>query len=241
MAAPSTGQYNLRSNGKEVHLPVELHMAEDSTFMRDLLHAQKSSSSGQVSDNDSSINESDCEALIATSDDESGSGNEGTTQTFVKKSDRAKSDVRQSTSQQAINMQILAQLQTLGSRFDAMEKKSCKKSNDSTKINSTSTKPKSKPHTAVTIPPVHQISASHDLQTLRQDANIQIQVEKRLQELASLNKTGTKLKSLREGSVEVLVRIVSNGPMSTSYQATQKNASHTTSFLLHNGWLALVA
>ena len=86
-----------------------------------------------------------------------------------------------------------------------MEKKSCKKSNDSTKIKSKSTKPKSKPHTAVTIPPVHQISAPHDLQTLRQDANIQIQVEKRLQELASLNKAGTKLKSLRGGSVEVLV------------------------------------
>ena len=206
MAVPSTRQYNLRSNGKEVHLPVELQMAEDSTFMRDLLHAQKSSSSGQVSDNDSSINESDCEALIATSDDESGSGNEGTsTQTFVKKSDPAKSDVSQSTSQQAINMQILAQLQTLGSRLDAMEKKSCKKSNDSTKIKSKSTKPKSKPHTAVTIPPVHQISSPHDLQTLRQDANIQIQVEKRLQELASLNKAGTKLKSLRGGSVEVLV------------------------------------
>ena len=124
MAAPSTCQYNLRSNGNEVHLFVELHMA----FMRDLLHAQKSSSSGQVSDNDSSINESDCEALIATSDDESGSGNEGTsTQTLVKKSDPAKSDVSQSTSQQAINMQILAQLQTFRSRLDAMEKKSCKK------------------------------------------------------------------------------------------------------------------
>ena len=111
MAAPSTRQYNLCLNGNEVHLPVALHMAEDSTFMKDLLHAQKSSSSGQVSDNDSSINESDCEALIATSDDESGSGNEGTS-TFVKKSDPTKSDVSQSLSQQAINMQILAQLQT---------------------------------------------------------------------------------------------------------------------------------
>ena len=186
MAAPSTRQYNLCSNGNEVHLPVSLHMAEDSNFMKDLLQAQKSFSSGQVSDNDSSINESDCEALIATSDDESGSGNEGTgTQTFVKKSDPTKSDVSQSTSQQAINMQILAQLQTFCTRLDAMEKKSCKKSNDTTKIKSKSTKTKPKTHTAVTIPPVHQISAPHDLQTLRQDANIQIQVEKRLQELAS--------------------------------------------------------
>ena len=104
--------------------------------MRDLLATQKSSTSGQVSDNDSSIHESDCEALTASSDDDSGSGNERTsTETLVKKSDPTKSDVN-STSQQAINMQILAQLQTLGSRFDAMEKKSCKKSNDRTKIKS---------------------------------------------------------------------------------------------------------
>ena len=54
MAVSSTRQYNLRSNGSEVvHLPVELHMAEDTAFMRDLLATQKSSTSGQVSDNDS--------------------------------------------------------------------------------------------------------------------------------------------------------------------------------------------
>ena len=89
MAGSSTRQYNLRLNGnKVVHLPVELHMAEDSSFMRDILATQKSSSSGQVSDNDSSIHESDCEALIASFNDESVSGNEGTsTETFVKKSD----------------------------------------------------------------------------------------------------------------------------------------------------------
>ena len=44
---------------------------------------------------------------------------------------------------------------------------------------------------------------------MRQDANLQIQVEKHLQELASLNKAGTKVKSLRGGggggAVEVLV------------------------------------
>ena len=69
-------------------------------------------------------------------------------------------------------MQILAQLQTLGSRLDAIEKKSWKKSNDRTKIKNKSIKPKSKPHTAVTLPPVHQSSASNDLQTLRQDVKL---------------------------------------------------------------------
>ena len=180
--AASTRQYNLCSNGNEVvHLPVELHMAEDSTFMKDLLAVQKSSSSGQVSDNDSSINESDCEALIASSDDNTDSCNKGTsTQTFVKKSDSTKSDVH-SSSQVAINMQIRAQLHKLGSRLDAMEQKSCKKTNNKTKIKNKGKKTKNKPHIAVTLPPVHLSGASNKLQSLRQDANLQIQVEKRLQ------------------------------------------------------------
>ena len=71
MAIPSTRQYTLRSSGQEtVQLPVELHMHEDSIFIQDLLAAQKASTSGQVSDNESSITESDCEALIASSDEE---------------------------------------------------------------------------------------------------------------------------------------------------------------------------
>ena len=62
MATASTHQDNLRSNGHDtLQLPVELHMAEDSTFMKDLLASQKNPLSGQVSDNDSSINYSDCD------------------------------------------------------------------------------------------------------------------------------------------------------------------------------------
>ena len=127
-ATAPTRQYNLRSNGrKTMQLPAELHMAEDSTFLKDLLASQKTPLSGQVPDSDSSLNASDCEALIATSGDEHDSCIEGTNQeTFVKKTDQTVSDT-QSTSQQAINIQILAQLQSLGSRLDAMEKKSCKK------------------------------------------------------------------------------------------------------------------
>ena len=128
-------------------------------------------------------------------------------------------------------MQILTQLQALGSRLDAMEKKSCKKSTVITKIKNKSTKPKIKSQTAVTPPPVHQNSGFTDLQRLRQDVNLQIQVEKRLQELASLNKAGTKVKCP--------TRL--NGPMSTFSQETLKNESHAISCLLHNGWLALVA
>ena len=69
--AASTRQYNLRSAGQStVEVPVELHMSEDNTFMMELLVSQQESTTGQVSDNDSSIDESDCEALIASSDDD---------------------------------------------------------------------------------------------------------------------------------------------------------------------------
>ena len=87
-----------------------------------------------------------------------------------------------------------------------MGKKSCKKSNDTSKIKNKSVKTKAKTQTMVAPSPGHQISGFNNLQTMRQDANLQIQVEKRLQELASLNKAGTKLKSLRgRGPVDVLV------------------------------------
>ena len=86
-----------------------------------------------------------------------------------------------------------------------MEKKSCKKSTDTTKIKNKSHKPKVRTQPAVALPPVHQDTSVNDLHSLRQDATLQIQVERRLQELAALNKTGTKVKSLRGGPVEVLV------------------------------------
>ena len=134
----------------------------------------------------------DSEALIASLDDEHASCNDTVNQeTSVKKSDPTESD-SQSTSQQAINIQILAQLQSLGKRLNVMEKKSCKKSTDTTKIKNKSFKSKVKTQPAVTPPPVHQVSGFNDIHTMSQDVNLQMQVEKRLQELASFNKTGTK-------------------------------------------------
>ena len=158
---------------------MEIHKSQDSTFMKELLASQQDSVSGQVSD-DSSINDSDCEALIASSDDENDSCNQVVNQeTSVKKSDPTESD-SQSTSQQAINLQILAQLLSLGKRLDVMEKKSCKKSTDTTKIKNKSYKSKAKTQPVVTHPPVYQDSGVNDLQTLRQDVNLQMQVEKHL-------------------------------------------------------------
>ena len=67
MAEISTHQYKLRSGKQDsVHLPVELQMPKDRTFLRGPLASQKPFISGQVSANDSSIHEYDCEVLIAS-------------------------------------------------------------------------------------------------------------------------------------------------------------------------------
>ena len=114
--AASTRQYNLRSAGQgTVEVPVQLHMSEDNTFMKELLVAQQEPTTGQVSDNDSSIDESDCEALIASSDDNDSRQQVVNRHKSVKNSDPTILD-SQSTSQEAINIQILAQLQSFGKR-----------------------------------------------------------------------------------------------------------------------------
>ena len=73
------------------------------------------------------------------------------------------------------------------------------KSTDTTKIKNKGYKSKVRTQPAVTLPPVYQDSGVNDLHTLRQDANLQLQVEKSLQEFASLNKTGTKSQILKGG------------------------------------------
>ena len=66
MADKVTRQYNLRSKEELVTLPVQLQLSDDGRFMSDLL-AKEGSHTGQVSDSESSINDSDCEALIHSS------------------------------------------------------------------------------------------------------------------------------------------------------------------------------
>ena len=75
--------------------------------------------------------------------------------------------------------------------------------------------------------PGHPISNFPDSQSVRQDVVLQAQVEKCLQELANLNKTGTKIKSLRGDPVEVMY-------------SSQKRESLMTSILSLTGWLTLV-
>ena len=119
MADIPTRQYNLRSGRQdEDHLPIQLQMAEDSTFLTDLLASQNASIFGQVSD-DSSIN--DCEALVASSDDKQKSELSGTINKQSTSSlDPACSNIV-SVSQQAINIQILEQLQVLQDKKETWE------------------------------------------------------------------------------------------------------------------------
>ena len=208
MADIPTRQYDLRSGRREeLHVPVHIQMSEDSTFLKQLMatQGQGSSNSGQVSDI-SSLNESDCDVLIASSEDEQESETKSTvSNTGVASSDPTSSDGT-NVSQQAINLQILSQLQAMGKRLDAMEQKTCKKSSDASKIKNKSVKPKSKAKAQVAPSSSHQ-ETSHvpDLQSIRQDAVLQAQVAKRLKELTDSEKSGTKLKSLRGGPVEVMV------------------------------------
>ena len=102
-------------------------------------------------------------------------------------------------------MQILSQLKSLGRRLDDMEAKNCKKTSDQSKIKVKSIKKKVKStDTPVTVAPSTSITTP-DLSSLRQDALIQLKVEQRLKELQETEKQG-KLKSMRGGSVEVMVK-----------------------------------
>ena len=63
MAESATRPYNLRSREEVVELPVQLHLADDEKFISDLLASDRTQT-GQVSGSDSSLNDTDCDALI---------------------------------------------------------------------------------------------------------------------------------------------------------------------------------
>ena len=194
MAEAATRPYNLRSREEVVELPVQLQLSDDTRFMSDLLANNKDN--GQVSDTDSSIDERDCEALV----------NSPSTSVTNAGSDQNPA-IGGSVSQQMINMQILQQMQSLGQRLDNMEEKSCKKTSDQAKVKNKTVKTKKvkNSETPVTVAPQSKhLGTVPDLNTLRQDALIQLKVEERLKQLQENDKPG-KIKSLRGGAVEVLV------------------------------------
>ena len=108
--------------------------------------------------------------------------------------------------QQAINVQILAPLASISDRLNTLEKKDVKKDSDLKKKKS-SLKKKTDTHAAPVTLPQHQCPSltMPNLQSIRQDAFIQSQLDQRLKELTNSDNAGTKIKSLRGGPVDVVV------------------------------------
>ena len=107
-----------------------------------------------------------------------------------------------------------------------------KKSSDHSKIKNKSKNKTVGTYTPVTLPPA-QVAAQPlpNLQYLRGDAYIQSQVEQRLKNLVEDSKSGTKIKSLRGGSVEWSFPIELNGRKNMSWQVRGRNESSRTSYL----------
>ena len=131
-------QYNLRSSKTDpIHVPVQLQLSDDSQFISQLMKQQENSV--QVSDSNSSASDLNCSDLVQ-SDDETSNGkskNDSSSDSVV--SD--KQNPSTSVSQDMINAQLLAQLQSIGQRLTKIKSTQCKKSTDSAKIKSTSKKP----------------------------------------------------------------------------------------------------
>ena len=157
MAGTSTRQYNLRSGNQEtIQFPVQLQM-DDGKFLTELLKPQN----GQVSDSESSISESDCEALIASDLESDAEQPESSS----RKDKVASSSESSSVTQDAINAKILAQLDKLGKRLYSIESNISKQSVVKTKCK----KAKRKADSSVTVSPRDQVKKIPDLNVLRQD------------------------------------------------------------------------
>ena len=199
--------YNLRSGGSEaVTAPVQIEVSDENFMSRLLQCQQNTSQSGQVSDSDSGSENNSI--LSNESENEQTHGSESTSgDKQVPSSSNTCLQINADTvSQQAINLQILSQLGDISKRLNAIENKKPKKSSDSSKIKNKSKNKTAGTCTPVTLPPP-QVAAQPlpNLQYLRGDAYIQAQVEQRLKNLVEENKSGTKIKSLRGGSVDVVV------------------------------------
>ena len=199
---PERKQYSLRSgNAEVVHVPIHIQSAGDTDFLSMLQNQQASTDDSSDSISDGEQNE---EVVV---------GQPGTEQTVSSKNTGNMSDslnaaggsVLGGSTQQVINLQILQQLGNIGKRLDAIEKKGKNKTTDPAKIKGNSAK-NSAIDTPVTLPAQQSlVSPLPNLQSLRSDALIQAQVDQRLRDLVDENKSGTKIKSLRGGTVEVVV------------------------------------
>ena len=195
-------QYSLRSGSAEViHVPIHIQSAGDTEFLSMLQNQQTS-----TQENSDSASEGEHEeSVLGQSSAEQTVSSESTVVNLPGSLNIAGSSALEGGTQQAINLQILQQLGSIGKRLDAIEKKGKNKTTDPSKIKGKSVR-SSAIDTPVTLPTQQSlVSPLPNLQSLRSDALIQAQVEQRLRDLVEENKSGTKIKSLRGGSVDVVV------------------------------------
>ena len=143
--------------------------------------------------------------------------------------------------QQVINVQILPQLSSISDRFNTLENKDVKKDLDPKKKKS-SLKKKTDTHAARVTLPQHQCPSltMPNLQSIRQDAFIQSQVDQELKELTNSDNAGTKIKSLRGVLLRWWSQIGLNGPKNLFCRYLKRKEYNMTSCRLSR-WLATVA
>ena len=139
--------YNLRS-GTNTVLPVQIHMSNDLEFLTQISQNHQNSNS-----DNSATSKLDCSAVIENSDTDQTTGTESKQSTSSTPSTsfagNALSDV---ATQQAINIQILAQLSSISDRLNVLESKKVKKDLDPKKKKGVSKNKTSTRVTSVTLP-----------------------------------------------------------------------------------------
>ena len=201
-------QYNLRSTKRDsIQIPVQV-LCSDSEFSSKIGGFIKNKQQVTSSEDSDSSSDLDCSGLKADSD------NETKNVRYSKSNFSTDLDQASTSDTQALfNKQILDQLTKLGDRLDVLEKNGSKKSMDRAKIKSTTGKSKRReqsptPHITVSVASDKKYDTLPQLDALRQDAQVQQQVQERLLELNEIATSGMplKLKSQRGGGVDVFVR-----------------------------------
>ena len=135
--------YHLRSRKTNIEIPVQLTVPDDSTFLNQLSDTQINMS--QPDDHESDTSSSDVDLDLLTQDSEEKFEDQTEQVPVATTSDAKNSATSQNLNsdiQAAINLQILEQLDRMSKRLDQMEKSTCKKTLDKSKIKK-SKKPKS--------------------------------------------------------------------------------------------------
>ena len=129
-------KYNLRSGKRETVLPVQLQLCDDQDFMSQMLGAsQPTPAQWQVHSDLSSGSDFEFSDLVQSSDSEAeASGSESRSYKKFASESQIPDEKNTGSTQEIVNQTILSQLEKNSSRLDTLERKSCKKSVDESKI-----------------------------------------------------------------------------------------------------------